>query len=157
MDSYLIFKTIHIVGVVIFVGNIAVTGWWKTMANRTSDPKIIAFAQRQVALTDYVFTAGGIVLLLIGGMGAAHAGNLPLAETPWIAHGGMLFVASGIVWFAILIPLQTKLARLSRDFAHRGAIPELLLAIGKIVGRLRRPRDSSTPGRDCRDGGERVG
>jgi len=123
MDSYLIFKTIHIVGVVIFVGNIAVTAWWKTLADLTRDPKIIAFAQRQVTLTDYVFTAGGIVLLLIGGMEAAHAGNLPLAATPWIAYGSILFAASGFIWIAVLIPLQAKLARLSRGFADGGPIP----------------------------------
>ena len=29
------------------------------MADRTRDPKIIAFAQRQVTLTDWVFTFGG--------------------------------------------------------------------------------------------------
>ena len=124
MGSYLIFKTIHIVGVALFVGNIAVTAWWKTMADLTRDPKIIAFAQRQVTLTDYIFTAGGIVLLVIGGMGAAHAGNLPLAATPWIAYGSMLFVASGIIWLGILIPLQAKLARISRTFANGGPIPD---------------------------------
>ena len=63
-------------------------------------------------------------MLVIGGMGAAHAGNLPLAATPWIAYGSMLFVLSGIVWLGILIPLQTKLARLSRSFANGGPIPD---------------------------------
>ena len=124
MDSYLIFKTIHVVGVALFVGNIAVTAWWKAMADLTRDPKIIAFAQRQVTLTDYFFTAGGIVLLVIGGMGAAQTGNLPFFATPWIAYGSVLFAFSGIIWLAILIPLQTKLARLSRTFASGGPIPD---------------------------------
>ena len=38
----------NLLGVVIFLGNIAVTGWWKFMADRTGDSKIISFAQRQV-------------------------------------------------------------------------------------------------------------
>jgi len=104
MDQYSIFKTLHIVGVVMFVGNIAVTGWWKVMADRTRDPKIIAFAQAQVTLTDYVFTAGGIVLLGIGALGAARAGGLSLTQTPWIALGNALFVASGVVWTSSLGP-----------------------------------------------------
>lgn len=75
-EPYAIFKSLHIVGVVLFVGNVAVTGWWKTMADRTRDPKIIAVAQRRVTLTDSVFTAGGIVLLIVGGVGAYTVGGL---------------------------------------------------------------------------------
>ena len=47
-NSYLWLKVLHIVGVVLFLGNIIVTGWWKNMADRTKNPQIIAFAQRQV-------------------------------------------------------------------------------------------------------------
>ena len=130
MDSYAIFKTIHIVGVILFVGNIAVTGWWKTMADRTRDPRIIAFAQRQVSLTDYVFTAGGLVLLIVGGAGSYAVGNLS-PETPWIHLGTGFFAASGFVWFLVLIPVQRKLASLARDFASGGEIPDLYWRLEK--------------------------
>lgn len=53
MDNpYLLIKSLHLLGVILFVGNIIVTGWWKVMADRTGNPAIIAFAQRQVTLTD---------------------------------------------------------------------------------------------------------
>ena len=68
VESYLILKTIHIIAAVLFLGNIIITGWWKIMANRTNNPVIISFAQRQVTLTDFIFTAGGSALLLITGM-----------------------------------------------------------------------------------------
>jgi uncharacterized membrane protein len=55
MDPYLLLKSVHLVGVVIFIGNIH--GWWKLMADHPRDPKIIAFAQRQVTTTDWMFTA----------------------------------------------------------------------------------------------------
>lgn len=58
-SSYLTLKSLHLAGVAIFLGNIVVTGWWKAMADRTRDARIIAFAQRQVTLTDWVFTAEG--------------------------------------------------------------------------------------------------
>ena len=36
MDNlYLWLKVVHIFGVVLFLGNIIVTGWWKNMADRT--------------------------------------------------------------------------------------------------------------------------
>ena len=71
MNLYLLFKSIHLLGAVLFLGNIIITGWWKTMADRTGDPLIIAFAQRQVTLTDFIFTAGGALLVLVGGLSMA--------------------------------------------------------------------------------------
>jgi len=122
MDTYPILKTLHIVGVVLFVGNIVVTGWWKAMADRTRDARIVAFAQRQVTLTDWVFTLGGVVLVGLGGFGNALSHGMPLT-TPWLQWGATLFTLSGLIWIAVLIPLQTKLARLARGFASAQSIP----------------------------------
>lgn len=123
MDSYTVLKSLHIVGAVLFIGNIIVTGWWKTMADRTGNPVVIAFAQRQVTLTDWVFTAGGVALVLVCGIANTLLYGIPLA-TPWIAWGLALFTLSGVVWVAILVPLQGSLARLSREFASGGPIPD---------------------------------
>jgi catechol 2,3-dioxygenase-like lactoylglutathione lyase family enzyme len=49
------------------------------MADRTRDPTIIAFAQRQVTLTDFVFTAGGVALILATGAGNAVLHNISTA------------------------------------------------------------------------------
>ena len=122
MDSYLLLKTVHLVGAVLFIGNIVVTGWWKFMADATRDARIIGFAQRQVTLTDWIFTLGGVVLVAIGGIGNAALHGMPL-DTPWLALGSILFTASGIIWVAVLIPLQMRLGRMARGFAHGGPIP----------------------------------
>jgi uncharacterized membrane protein len=78
-DIYLWLKITHILGVILFLGNIIVTGWWKLMADRTRSPKIIAFAQHQVTLTDYVFTLGGVLIILMSGLANA-------ASTTWIIY-----------------------------------------------------------------------
>jgi len=62
-NSYLWLKSLHLLGVILFLGNIIIAGWWKAMADRTKNPVIIAFAQRQVSLTDWFFTFGGSLLL----------------------------------------------------------------------------------------------
>jgi uncharacterized membrane protein len=36
---YEAFKVIHLFGVIVFLGNIIVTGVWKVMADRTGDPR----------------------------------------------------------------------------------------------------------------------
>ncbi len=61
----------HLFGVVLLVGNVIVTLVWKLGADRTGEPSVIAFGQRLVTLTDWWFTLGGVVLILIGGFGAA--------------------------------------------------------------------------------------
>ena len=72
MTPYTAFKIVHMLGVVLFLGNIIVTGFWKAIADRTGNPAVIAFAQRLVTLTDWIFTAGGVALVLAGGFGMAR-------------------------------------------------------------------------------------
>lgn len=122
MDTYLLLKTVHILGAMMFVGNIAVTAWWKTAADHSGDAAVIAFAQRQVALTDWVFTLGGALLVGAAGVAAAWVGRVPFSA-PWLIWGEGLFTASGLVWLTILVPLQRRLGRITRTFAPGAAIP----------------------------------
>ncbi len=122
-SAYLWLKTIHIIGVVLFLGNIIVTGWWKVLADRTNNPQIIAFAQRQVTLTDYVFTAGGALILLVAGMLNIWLHEMPLTMK-WLMHGMGLFIVSGLIWVLVLIPTQMKQAKMAKTFAETGEIPE---------------------------------
>jgi uncharacterized membrane protein len=129
-NTYLWLKTIHILGVVLFLGNIIVTGWWKFMADRTQNPQIIAFAQRQVTLTDYVFTAGGALILLVAAY--ANMGIHQLDFSPkWLSYGHTLFIVSGVIWLLVLIPLQIKQARMARAFSDGSAIPDNYWKLGK--------------------------
>ncbi len=131
-DIYLILKTVHILGAILFLGNIIVTAWWKLMADRHGDPIVVAFAQRQVTLTDFVFTAGGGALLLLGGLGNALWYGMDYPHIPWMVWSLVLFTASGVIWVVILIPVQIKQARLARAFAHGGPIPAEYRRLGRI-------------------------
>jgi uncharacterized membrane protein len=122
--SYEVFKVIHVFGVILFLGNIIVTALWKVMADRTGDPRVIAYSQRLVTLTDMVFTAGGVVLLLIGGYGMAGIAHLNLGRATWLLAGQSLFLVSGLIWIFVLIPTQIAQAREARAFAQGGTIPD---------------------------------
>ena len=118
----LFWKFLHVLGACLFVGNNVVTPFWRVFAERTGDPRTIAYSQRLITLTDFVFTGGGIVLLL-------GAGHVMLADRPdlwgasWFLWSYGLFIASGVVWMAVLVPLQVAQARLARGFAQGGTIP----------------------------------
>ncbi len=130
MDNYQLLKSIHLLGVTIFLGNIIVTAVWRMLADRTRSPVIVAYAQRLVTITDFCFTAVGVLLIylsghllapIFGGIGAVY----------WLSSGWWLFIASGIIWVLILIPLQIKQAKLAKDFATKEEVPKLYWTLSK--------------------------
>ncbi len=123
-DSYLWLKALHLLGVMLFMGNIIVTGWWKFMADRTRNPQVIAFAQHQVTLTDYVFTAGGATILFAAGWGNAALHGMDVMQINWLSWGLWLFSASGVIWVAVLIPTQIRQERMAAKFSVSGGIPQ---------------------------------
>ncbi len=62
---------LHVLGVVVFLGNLVVTAVWKTLADRTRDASVIAYAQRLVTITDISFTATGAALITVSGFALA--------------------------------------------------------------------------------------
>lgn len=128
---YSLLKTIHIFGAILVLGNIVVTAWWKAMANRTRDPRIIAFAQSQVTLTDYLFTFPGAVMVVASGDFIAYALMADSWQIPWLTWGRLFFIASGLIWVLVLIPIQVKQARLARAFAAGGDIPTLYWTLSR--------------------------
>lgn len=123
-DSYLVLKTLHILGIIVFYGNILVSSWWKAMAVRTGKPEVIAFAQRQVTLSDIWFTTIGSIVILATGVGNAHLHDTLPVDSPWMMWSLWLFMASGVIWGLFMIPAQIKQARMAKEFAQGGVIPE---------------------------------
>ena len=121
---YDLLKTLHLVGVVVLIGNVTITAFWKVFADRTGDTRLIAHAQHMVTVTDWVFTLGGIVLIYGGGFGAALVAGLDPFEPGWLLWGQLLFAVSGVIWLGVLVPAQVRQARQARAFAADGAIPE---------------------------------
>jgi len=122
--DYPLLKSIHILGVALFLGNIVVTAVWKVMADRTGDPRIVAFSQRLVTLTDFVFTLPGAVIIILSGDLMAYSMTRDSWSVPWIAWGRLIFIASGLIWILILIPIQIKQARMARSFVPEGGVPD---------------------------------
>lgn len=121
---YDVFKFLHVVGVVVLVGNVTITAFWKAFSDMTRDPRIVAHAQRGVTVSDFIFTAVGIVLVMVGGYGAAIHKGIPLFSSFWLVSGQLLFAVSGMMWLGILIPLQIRQARAARGFADGSPIPD---------------------------------
>lgn len=130
MDSYLLLKSLHVLGAVIFLGNILVTALWKVLADRTRHPAIVAYAQRLVTITDLFFTALGVGLIIV--TGELMAGRWEGAA--WVGWGRALFVASGVIWLVALVPIQLAQARMARAFADQDRIPAAYWRLANLWG-----------------------
>ena len=117
-------KFIHIIGIIMLLGNVTATAIWKFFADRSKDAKIVGFGQRLVTLTDWSLTVWGAALTIIGGYGAALIAQMDLVGERWLLWGQILFIASGLLWLGILVPLQIHLARLAKGFQAGGDIPD---------------------------------
>lgn len=93
---YLAFKLVHVLAVIIFLGNITIGIFWKAYADRTRDPRIVAHTLAGIIRADRIFTIPAIIVLVIGGLGAAGIGHLSILGTGWILWGLTLFIISGI-------------------------------------------------------------
>ena len=106
-------KSLHILGASLFLGNIIVSAFWKVLADRTGNYFVIRFATRLVNVTDTVFTGLSATLLLV--TGHLLAGNYGgILSNDWILWSYVLFGVSGVIWIAVLVPIQFKQAHMLR-------------------------------------------
>jgi uncharacterized membrane protein len=111
----------HVLGAVLFLGNMIVTAAWMSLARRSGNPEALRLGAQGVILTDALFTTPGALLLLLnGGILAA-----PYFKTNWhwLAAGIVLYVASGAIWGITVIPAQKKLALAMSKMPPGGPVP----------------------------------
>lgn len=106
---YLVLKLIHVAGVVLFLGNITVGVFWKAYADRSRNAVLMAYTIDAIIAADKIFTIPGILLLLLGGFGAAFVGGIPILSTGWVLWALVAFILSGLA-FGPLARTQRKLS-----------------------------------------------
>jgi uncharacterized membrane protein len=112
---YLTLKFLHIIGVILFLGNITTGVFWKAHADRTRDPRLIAHVLDGIIRSDRYFTIPGVVIILVSGFAAALSAGIPLLRTAWTAGGIALFTIAGISFMARVAPLQQQMLKLARS------------------------------------------
>jgi uncharacterized membrane protein len=110
---YLALKVLHVLAVVLFLGNIITGLFWKAHGDRTGDPRIIAHTLEGIIRSDRWFTLPGVLLILVFGVAAAIVGRLPILGTGWIWQSIALFAVSGLAFMLQVAPLQRRLRTLA--------------------------------------------
>lgn len=112
--AYLIWKLLHVIAAIIFIGNITIAPFWKAAADRSKDRLRIADTMKNIIRADRVFTMPSVTVLIVFGFGAQMTFGYPI-ETPWILWGLIMVVVSGVVFMTKVVPLQKKMYSLASD------------------------------------------
>jgi uncharacterized membrane protein len=105
----LLLKSLHILSVVLFLGNIITGVFWKFHADRGGELRGRALAVEGIIRSDRWFTLPGVFAIIITGVWLAIEMQLPLLRTKWIFWSLVLFGISGAAFGAFVGPLQKKL------------------------------------------------
>ena len=106
---YLTLKTLHVLGVVLFLGNILTGLFWKSHADRSGKLELRAQVLAGIIRSDRMFTLPTVLLIIATGVGAAWLTGMPILSTFWIAAGFGLFLLAGMIFSVRVGPLQKKL------------------------------------------------
>ena len=137
-------KFLHILGVILLVGNVTITAFWKVLADRSDEPITVEHAQHLVTLTDWIFTIGGIVLILVGGYGMLRRepGWVPLAD---LGPTALFAIRTDMV--NRIGPCSDNSSQNGKRFCEGPDDPQALLATRPALDHMGRDRDRAA---DCR-------
>ncbi len=130
MDRIALLRVLHVLGAVLLLGNVTVTGFWALFLYRARKAVPFRPVARAILWADLLFTAVGATLLVISGVLLIRERGYPVLETPWLLRGIVALGASTLLWLAVLIPDQWRLertdpadeARLRRVFRRWNAV-----------------------------------
>jgi uncharacterized membrane protein len=114
---------VHVFGAVLFLGNIITAAFWKVRADRTNHPEIIHNTAKTVMLADLVFTIPGLLLIVISGHVMMYRAGYLISPLNWLSLSLLLLALTGIIWLAVLLPLQRRMVRLSAQAVESGIVP----------------------------------
>lgn len=115
-----ILVAIHILSAVVFVGNIITAAYWKVRADRSGNLEAIALTAQGLQRADYIFTLPGMIGLLATGIAMVGITDWARFQEPWLSLSFILLIVTGIIWAAILLPLQLRMLRLAQQGAATG-------------------------------------
>ncbi|MBI1731043.1 DUF2269 family protein [Candidatus Acetothermia bacterium] len=120
--EFLVLKLLHILAVVIFLGNITLGLFWKAHADKTKNPDIITHTLQGIIRSDRIFTIPSVLLIVIFGFSAAITGGYPILRTGWIFWAIVLFTISGISFMMKVVPLQRQLLEVAESGQKGGKL-----------------------------------
>ena len=109
-----ILLALHVAAAVVFLGSLITSAMWKARADRSGSMEAMMYASRSLLAADAAFTGPGIIGLLVTGFWMVSMSGWERFQEPWLAVSLLGLVLVAIMWVAFMLPLQFRMARLSR-------------------------------------------
>ncbi|NOU94668.1 DUF2269 family protein [Paenibacillus sp. LMG 31456] len=113
---------LHVLGAILLVGNIFTAAFWKVKADIKGDLAAIHSATKNVMLADYIFTIPGLILIIVTGSLMALKAGYSMSGFNWLTLSLTLFSLTGLIWLALLLPLQRSMIRHSAQSLEAGTL-----------------------------------
>lgn len=128
-------ETLHIAAAMLWLGNFVVTGVWSIRAFCGRDGTLRRFAVREIIFTDLIFTFGGGAAVVMSGLALAHVEHIDALATMWTRDALAVAIGSGVIWLAVLVPLEIRMQRLAQQDLERPLVRAFVLwnVIGWLV------------------------
>lgn len=114
----LVVKLLHVLSATFFFGGGLLIAWHKLRADRTGDPKIVAWAQKEIVRADAVFSIPSGIILPITGAWLVAEYHLPW-RTGWVPWGIGAYAATGLLWLPAAF-LQVKMRKMAEEAVAEG-------------------------------------
>lgn len=106
-----LFLFIHVLGVILLLGNAFTVTFWKLRADYGKDLSLKLQTAKNIMILDYIFTLPSIAMILISGHLLASRAGYSVFTWSWLGLAYGLFILSGVIWVFALLPLQLKMIK----------------------------------------------
>lgn len=111
---YAVHKLLHIVGVVVFMGNLIAGPVWLGFAFFAKDRAALAFVGRSIAAADIVLTMPGVQLTVWNGVCLAAAMGGIRAQ-PWLVESVLLLIGTSLFASTVVLYFQERFVEASQS------------------------------------------
>lgn len=99
---YAVLKTAHIFGVILFLGGLLASLYWKLSADRLASAQFAALVHRRIRAMDKHFVGPGALVTFVAGYAMVRGFGRTIATTPFALWGLILmFIALAFWWFGL--------------------------------------------------------
>lgn len=109
MDELPLLRLLHVLGAVLLLGNVTITGFWATYLFRARGRVPFGPVARAILWSDVLFTVMGGTMLTVSGILLAIRQGLGVVETPWLLKGIGALALATLLWLGVLVPAQIRL------------------------------------------------
>lgn len=128
----LLLLTLHILFAFLLATHLIGSAFWKARADRSGNADTIATTAQALVRSDRMFAAPGIIGILVTGIWMGGITGWERFQEPWLGASFVLIVLIAVLWLAVLMPQQRRMARLAEENLGGNRQEEAYRRAGKL-------------------------